>query len=300
MLATISEPRSTTLTIDGRRLHVATWGDIEAPTIMLLHGMRDHARNWDWIATRLAETHHVVAPDLRGHGDSDWVDAAAYTLAAFVLDVAEVADAMALQRFALVGHSLGGAIGLRYAAAFADRVTAFAGIECIELPIVRDERAGHRPYPARLRDWVEGERGRRSRQPRSYPDLTSAAARMREAHPTLEPATIDHLVEHAVSADADGGWRWKYDNAARLRAPDDADGKDLDACLAAIKCPALLYYGDASWIPRPPPERLSLIRDHRVVTLPGVGHWLHHEARAAFVETLFPFLSSTIERVHHA
>jgi pimeloyl-ACP methyl ester carboxylesterase len=123
---------------------------------------------------------------------------------------------------------------------------------------------------------------------------------MREAHPSLEPTTIDHLVEHAVIESGDGGWRWKYDNAARLRAPDDADGSDLDACLAAIECPVLLCYGDASWIPQPPPDRLSLLRDHHVVTFPDVGHWLHHEARSAFFEQLSHFLSATTERVHHA
>ena len=123
---------------------------------------------------------------------------------------------------------------------------------------------------------------------------------MREAHPSLEPTTIDHLVEHAVIESGDGGWRWKYDNAARLRAPDDADGSDLDACLAAIECPVLLCYGDASWIAPPPPERLALLRNHRLVTFPGVGHWLHHEARSTFVETLSSFLSTIIESHHHA
>ena len=49
--------------------------DPTAPPL-LLHGGRDHCRNWDWVAQRLRDRWHVVAPDLRGHGFADaahWV-----------------------------------------------------------------------------------------------------------------------------------------------------------------------------------------------------------------------------------
>ena len=52
------------------RLHYVDWGNPGAPPLILLHGGRDHCRNWDWVAADLRRDYHVIAPDLRGHGDS--------------------------------------------------------------------------------------------------------------------------------------------------------------------------------------------------------------------------------------
>ena len=51
------------------RLHYVDWGNPSAPPLVLLHGGRDHCRNWDWVAERLRSEWHIIAPDLRGHGD---------------------------------------------------------------------------------------------------------------------------------------------------------------------------------------------------------------------------------------
>lgn len=299
-MSAFAEPQSRFLDVRGSRLHYVLRGDPGAPPLVLVHGMRDQARSWDWIAQALANRFHVIAPDLRGHGDSFRADPTAYTMAAFVLDLADLADALALARFDLVGHSLGGAIALRYAGAFAGRVRTLCAIEGIELPIVRDERANPKPFPERLRGWIESESERRQRSPRAYATRAQAERRMAEEQPGFDPATIAHLVEHGLLLGSDGLWRWKYDNAARLRAPDDADGRDLDQTLAAIRCPTLLAYGLDSWIPLPPAERLALLRDHRLATFPGAGHWLHHQARDAFLTALTSFLDLPKQGPSHA
>src|SRR3546814_20636320 len=54
------------------RLHYVDWGNPDAPPLLLLHGGRDHCRNWDWVAQELRSDFHIIAPDLRGHGDSQW------------------------------------------------------------------------------------------------------------------------------------------------------------------------------------------------------------------------------------
>ena len=51
------------------RLHYVDWGNEHKPPLVLVHGGRDHARSWDWVARDLRRDWHVVAPDLRGHGD---------------------------------------------------------------------------------------------------------------------------------------------------------------------------------------------------------------------------------------
>lgn len=288
------------ITVDGRRINVLTWGDPANPPVLLIHGLRDHARNWDWIAGALAGRYCLVAPDLRGHGDSDWACSGAYGTAEYVLDLAEVVIARELDRFSIVGHSLGGVLGLRLAAAFPERVAAFAGVECIEMPIVRDEQKEPKPYPVRLRGWIDETRRRRSRQPRDYPTLADAVARMREEQPLLDEGTVEHLARHAVTTNPDGSVRWKYDPAVFPRAPEDARGLDLDDILDAVRCPVLLAYGDASWIPVPAASRLARLRDHRVVRYPGASHSLHHQCRVDFLKNISDFLHSHHESQNHA
>jgi pimeloyl-ACP methyl ester carboxylesterase len=81
-----------------------------------------------------------------------------------------------------------------------------------------------------------------------------------------------------------------------LRAPDDADGGDIDQMLAAICCPVMLAYGTDSWVTMPPPERMARIRRLSLITFPNASHWLHHTSRDAYIIALSDFLSTTVER----
>ena len=290
------KPTSSNVIVDGRRLHVTERGDPAAPAVVLVHGMRDHARSWDWIGSALADRFHVVAPDLRGHGDSECAGSCAYGMSAFEFDLACIAEELNLSEFALVGHSLGGAIALRFASAFPEKINGLCVIEAIELPIVREQRAAPQPFPQRLRNWIDNERARSLRLPKAYETFADAERRMAQAHPTFDRDTVSHLVAHGLKELPGGRWRWKHDNAARLRAPEDAEGHDLDEMLSAIACPTLLAYGARSWIAPPPQERLDLIRNHRLVRFPGVSHWLHHEARGDFQTALVSFLDDNMGR----
>jgi len=296
-MAATAEPRSLYVDIVGSRRHVVEWGEPGAPVIVLQHGMLDHARSWDWVAERLAPEFHVLGPDLRGHGDSDWSPNAAYGLADFVADLFDVTEALNVPVFDLLGHSLGGHIALRFAASFPEKVRSLVSIEGVELPIVRDQRREPLPYPQRSRRWIEARRAARDRSPRRYETIAQAEARMTEQHPAMDAQTIAHVTRHGLIAEAGKGLRWKYDDACRLRAPDDAHGLDLDDVLDAIACRTLLAYGEESWIPLPPKSRLSLLRDHQVVTYPGASHWVHHQAREPFLRTLEDFLSRSLSRL---
>lgn len=285
------EPRSIFVDLGGTRRHVVEWGSPGKPLLLLVHGMRDHARSWDWLSERFGDDYHIFAPDLRGHGDSDWSADSAYTLADYIADLAGIVEALGLDRFHLIGHSLGGHIALRYAATFPEKLDSLCVIEGIELPIIRQQRSNPTPYPNRLRQWIEDGRSRRGGGPRYYATIGEATARMAEQNPGFDDETVEHLTVHGVIAVAGKGLTWKYDNACRHRAPDDAHGVDLDEVLDAISCPVLLAYGDASWVPTPPADRLAHLRRHRLVTFPDVSHWLHHQARPAFFTAIAAFLS---------
>ena len=103
------------------KLHYVDWGNPQEPLAVLIHGGRDHCRNWDWVALDLRLHFHLVAPDLRGHGDSDWAIGGNYAMVDYVLDVAQLMGAIAREPVTLIGHSLGAAIALQYTGTFPER-----------------------------------------------------------------------------------------------------------------------------------------------------------------------------------
>ena len=88
------------------RLHYLDWGNPEAPPLLLIHGNRDHAHNWDWAAAQLQDRYHIVAPDLRGHGDSQWSAGSMYAPAEFVYDIAQLVHQQQMAPMRIVAHSL--------------------------------------------------------------------------------------------------------------------------------------------------------------------------------------------------
>jgi hypothetical protein len=92
------------------RLNYLDWGNSGAPTLILVHGGRDHARSWDRIARALRNDWHIIAPDLRGHGDSAWSPDGAYTMPYYICDLAQLIHQQGTEPVSIVAHSLGGAI----------------------------------------------------------------------------------------------------------------------------------------------------------------------------------------------
>ena len=78
------------------RLHYVDWGNDDAPPMLMVHGGRDHCRNWDWLAQELKSDYHIIAPDLRGHGDSQWLVGGAYSTIDYVYDIAQLVRQTAL------------------------------------------------------------------------------------------------------------------------------------------------------------------------------------------------------------
>ena len=102
-------PASHTYFSQRLRLHYVDWGNPGAPPMLLVHGGRDHCRNWAWVAQAFAEDYHVIAPDLRGHGDSQWMIGGSYSISEFVYDTAQLIHQAGLAPLRIIGHSLGGA-----------------------------------------------------------------------------------------------------------------------------------------------------------------------------------------------
>ncbi len=139
------------------RLHYVDWGNPAAPPLLLVHGSRDHCRSWDWVARALARDWHVIAPDLRGHGDSDWSPDGTYSMSAFVYDLAQLIHQLELQPVTIVGHSLGGSVSLRYTGLYPDAVRKLVAIEGLGLPPEKHVKQETVPMVQQLRTWIDRE-----------------------------------------------------------------------------------------------------------------------------------------------
>lgn len=287
-------PTSHTYTSQRLRLNYVDWGNPGAPPLLLVHGMRDHARSWDAVAAALRDRWHVIAPDLRGHGDSAWQPDGGYGLAACVCDLAELVRHLDLAPVTVIGHSLGGNVAVRYAGIFPAAVKRLVCIEGLgPSPAVMAERLA-RPVAERMAAWVEAQQRLQTRAPRRYPSIADAVARMQAAHPDFTPALADHLVRHGVTADGNGaGWRFKFDPRTGVPAAVDLSVADLEALWANVACPVLLVYGGRSWASNPAADgRARHFRDARVVVVEDAGHWVHHNRPELFVATVTEFLES--------
>ncbi len=137
------------------RLHYVDWGNEGAPPLVLVHGGRDHCRNWDWVAERLRRDWHILAPDLRGHGDSQWLTGANYGMIDYVYDLAQLVHQKKLAPVTIIGHSLGGAISLAYAGNYPESVAKIAAIEGLGPPPAMIAARVKMTIDERMREWVD-------------------------------------------------------------------------------------------------------------------------------------------------
>ncbi len=170
LLPTAPGPTSRFYVSQRLRLHYVDWGNPDAPPLILLHGGRDHCRNWDWVAAELRRDWHIIAPDLRGHGDSDWPSDGQYPMANYVYDLAQLIHQQRLAPVTIIAHSLGGNISLRYAGIYPDTVRRLVAIEGLGPSRRMQAQDATRTIDGRMRDWIDEQRTLSARLPRRYPD----------------------------------------------------------------------------------------------------------------------------------
>ena len=157
------QPELSTFPSQRLTLSLAAWGAKDAPPVILVHGGRDQKRSWDWTARRLAEHYRVYAFDLRGHGESEWVNDGDYGVMDHVFDLASLVDHIGADTVRLVSHSLGGNIAIRYTGLFPRKVTKLVAIEGLgPSPKMLAERRALKP-DERLHQWMDD---RKAKTPR--------------------------------------------------------------------------------------------------------------------------------------
>ena len=284
------EPESRYVHSQRLRLHYVVWGDDGKPPLVLLHGGRDHARSWDRTALALCDRYQVFAPDLRGHGDSDWALGGNYSIIDYALDLHAVVGEIGRTPVTLVAHSLGGSIALQYAGTMPESVRGVVSIE--GLGRLQSTGSEHRPAHRRMRDWLADMRELAGRAVRIYPTFEDAVTRMREANSHLSPELARHLTVHGVR-EVEDGYVWKFDNHMRSRSPYEFNMEDARDIWNQIRAPVLFIQGAESWGKQDTGADYSAFHTYRAETVDGAGHWVHHDRFDRFLELVEDFLAET-------
>ncbi len=118
-----NKPQSKFTEVQGIKLHYLEWGETGKPDLLLVHGWTNFSYSWSTVAEYFQERFHIIAPDLRGHGDSD-KPRTGYRLRDFTEDIRRLIKNLGLRRPAYVGHSWGGNIGTMLASDSTDLISS--------------------------------------------------------------------------------------------------------------------------------------------------------------------------------
>lgn len=251
--------------------------------------MQDHCHNWDWTSEALCENYHVIVPDLRGHGDSEWVRGASYNNLDYVYDIAQLVDQEGLDPVNVIGHSMGGTIAALFAGVFPEKVASLISVEGV---------GGHwylasqGDPKAQIRQWIGNTRELAARTPRRYPSLEEAFQRMQQSNPHLSESRARHLTIHGSNRNEDGTYTWKFDNYTHSRSPFSLDHKGMTSLWENIECPTLLLNANQGFAHRIGQDGTD--KHFQNVSLHNVdqaGHWLHHDQFDEFIEHAGGFLN---------
>jgi pimeloyl-ACP methyl ester carboxylesterase len=245
-------------------IRVLVWGRETDPAVVLVHGNGGHAHWWAPLIRWLVPGWRVIAPDLRGHGHSDWAEPPSYRLDDFAGDLTVVVDALAGGRVPVIGHSMGGRAALWWTAHHPDRVRGLGILDSRLEPI--DEA-----FAARHRGRVGG-----TREGRGHPTRDAAIAAFRFVPPERDvpPDVVAMLAEHAVRERGLDDWTYRFDRGV-LSLDGDGAG-DLRRLLPRIHCPTLVAAGRSSFVlDRAQCERiLAALPSGTLLELPGAHHFL--------------------------
>jgi esterase len=264
----------------GRRFHYLDRGGPGRPAVILLHGFNQTCHSWDEFAPRIAEAgYRVVALDQRGHGDSDPARDGDYGREAMADDVALLADALDISRFAVIAMSMGAVHASLAAVRHPARIPALVLVDWA--PEVDGRGVGLIAQVANL----------------AFPSFEAAVTAMHAFNPRRSLENLRARLAHSMGEGPDGKWRWKVDAKGlgahpRFREPAATMWRVLDQ----IACPALLIRGAQSDLltEEVAARVIQTIRGAELCTIAGAGHSVAGDNPDAFYAAVAPFLRRTL------
>ena len=260
-------------TVNGLRLHYLEWGNPAKPPMILLHGIARHAHTFDHIAPAFARDHHVIALDLRGHGDSAWSPEGAYLVQDYVRDLEAFVAQLGLRGLTLLGNSTGGRV-----------VQVFAGLHPDLVARIVVEDVG----PERPRNIADAFARRVEQEATGWASEDELVAQLVAANIRTPEPLLRTYAHFGVKPEPGGRLVWKRD-------PNLVKGfveTELWDSVSKIAAPALYVIGGGSRIVPPETQKrlADTLRNCRIVVMPRLGHYPDEEDTEGFLAIVQPFL----------
>ena len=283
----LRSPRHEQLDVRGLKHRLTWWGPPSAAPIVLLHGFQDCGDTWQFLVDCLPEDWSLVAPDWRGFGGSEWAPGG-YWFPDYLADLEALLDQLVPASPArVISHSMGANVATLYSGIRPQRLEWLVNLEGIGLRKKSPDEA-----PAQYARWLD-----EIKEPLIdgfYPSvqLLTEVLMRRNARLTADRA---EFVARAWTREDGDGVRLAFDPRHRFVNPVLYRREEAEACWARVQIPMLLIAGESSGHQE---RRLAdfgdelverVFRDVRIVTLPGLGHMMHHEDPAAVARPIVEF-----------
>ena len=279
---TLVQPSEGEVKVNGLRLHYFEWKGKGTRPLVLMHGLRDYAYYWQDCANRLLDEFHVFAPDQRGHGESEFAPGG-YLVWALSSDLAGFVEKVGLERFDLVGLSLGSRVSMSYARENSLRLKHLALCDM-------------GPQMARVGavDLKKDMTSKSDRPPSSF-SLEDARRFYQEQWPSLDDASIERLIQNSLVQGEDGMYSNRYDRrladvTTKAAIPEI---NYLWESLTHVKCPALVARGEHSPIldDEISSRMVASLPDGQLYVFKDTGHSLPRLRPELFAELIRAFLN---------
>jgi len=261
------------VTVGGLRLHYVDWGNAAAQPFVMVHGLDRVARTFDHVAPHFARRYHVIAIDMRGHGDSGWDAEGRYRVEDHAWDLARLVQLLGLRNLTLWGNSTGGRV-----------VQVFGGMYPDLVSRVIAEDVG----PERPRQIADNYSRRVAQEEAGWASEEELLAQLRKTNSGTSDAVLVPYVKYGTKRRDDGRLIWKRDPALVKGFV----ATDLWRFVREIKAPTLYVLGGRSTIV--PPETQEQLKKTlprvTIVTIPDVGHYPSDEKPDEFVAIVDSFL----------
>lgn len=279
-MTTKVQPQDNTIKTNGLNMHYLDWGGVGKTKVVLVHGLRGHAHSWDDFSSGICQDYHVLALDQRGRGETDWAKDGDYTTDAYVADLEGFCDALDLDSFILVGHSMGGRNSMAFAARHPNKLKQLV---LVDVGPDLDPRGGQRISQEVIN------------VPEEFDSFEALVDYMSKQNRFAPDRVLRRRLQYASKELPNGKFGWRYDREIReqRRRGDVPPNADIWPELPKITCPTLLVRGLETDLltPETAQRMLETIPTSQMVEIPQAGHMVFEDNPDGFYEAVKPFLS---------
>ena len=278
-MATSVQPKDKTVNVNGINLHYLDWGTDGKPKVLLLHGLRGHSHSWDDVSADLCQDYHVIALDQRGRGESDWAPGGDYSSESFVADLEGFCQAVGLDSFIMVGHSMGGRNSMAFAGKNASKIQKLV---IIDIGPDLDPKGSGRI----TQEMID--------VPEEFDTFEDVYAYQSKQNRFCSEPVLRRRLTYATKQLPNGKFGWRYDLEIREQRRNNTGSKqpDLWLNLPGIKCPVLIVRGSVTdTLGLDTAEKMvDVLPDGKLVHVDRAAHMVFEDNPEDFIRVLHDFL----------